>query len=109
MAIKAKIKATATGPLFLDFPPVSLARSRVFGRNYPHKKFQKFLMSLNAKTAGVRTKRERVVPFFQHFFILRPLFSIANVNIFKIFFLNMIDMAFYRNMSKFAAKFHITI
>ena len=84
-----------------------LASSRVFGRNYPLKKFQKFLMSLNAKTAGVRTNRERAVPFFQRFFVLRPLFSIANVNIFNIFFLNITDMAFYHNASKFVAKFHI--
>ena len=50
-------------------------------------------------------------PIFPAFFRLaveavEAVFPIPNVNIFKIFFLDMIGMAFYHNKSKFVSKFH---
>ena len=38
MAMKAKIKATALEPLFMDFLLIFLARGRVLGRDYHLKK-----------------------------------------------------------------------
>ena len=38
MAIKAKIKATALEPLFMDFLLIFLARNRVLGKDYDLKK-----------------------------------------------------------------------
>ena len=51
-------------------------------------------------------KRESDAPFFGRFFTFRPLFLMAKVNIFEIFFLDMVDMVFSRNRSPFNAKFY---
>ena len=78
----------------------------ILGGTTTSKSFINFCCLEVPQTAAVRTKGEMVVPFFRHFFVLRPLFPTVNVNIFEIFFLNMIRLAFYHNKSKYVAKFH---
>ena len=79
MAIKAKIKATALGPLYMDFWPIFLASNRGFGIDYHLKKFHQFLRALNASKAYWTVSPEKACLIFAPFFALRPLFSLVNV------------------------------
>ena len=78
----------------------------ILGRTITSKGFINFCCLEVPQTAAVRTKGEMFTPFFRRFFVLRPLFPIANVKIFQNFFLDMIGMAFFHNVSKFIAKFY---
>ena len=91
MAIKAKIKAKAPGPLFINCWPIFLASNRVFGMKYHHKKFQPFLWCIARFRGGCGMNGERVAWIFHSFFNFQPSFLIIIENIFGIFFLNMIE------------------
>ena len=91
MAIKAKIKAKAPEPLFIDFWSIFLASNRVFGRHYHPKKFQAFLWCIARFRGGCGMNGERVAWIFHSFFNFQPSFLIIIENIFGIFFLNMIE------------------
>ena len=90
------------GLLFYFFWPAGL----ILGQNTTSKNFIHFCCLEVPKIAAVRTKRERGVRFFGRFFILRPLFPIANVNIFEIFFLIMVKVVFYHIRNAFVAKIY---
>ena len=78
MAIKAKIKATALGPLYMDFRSIFLASCQVFGIDYHLKKFHQFLRALNASKAYWTASPEKACLIFAPFFAFWPLFSIVN-------------------------------
>ena len=89
MAIKAKIKAKDSGPLFIDFWLNFSASRRVFGGDHHHKKFYPFSWPISRFIGVGGINRERLVGFFRRFFIFRPLFPIEKVQVFDIFFFNM--------------------
>ena len=78
----------------------------ILGRTTTSKNFINVCGLEVPETAAVRTKGESDAPFFRRFFTFRPLFLIVKVNIFGIFFLDMVDMVFSRNRSPFDAKFY---
>ena len=97
MAIKAKIKAKALGPLHMDFWSIFLASNRVFGIDYHLKKFHQFLRALNASKAYWTASPEKSCLIFALFFAFRPLFSIENDQNLGIFFLNMVGVVIIHN------------
>ena len=78
----------------------------ILGRTTTSKNFINVCGLEVPETAAVRTKGESDAPFFGRFFTFRPLFLMAKVNIFEIFFLGMVDKVFTRNRSPFNARFY---
>ena len=96
------MKATALGPLFMDFLSIFFAAKRDYGAFYHPKKFHTFWCSLSTKNAGGRVAAKMVVPFFGPFLHLRPLFPIENVRILEIVLLHMIEAVYIHNRNSFA-------
>ena len=61
-----------SSPLQMAFSPVSLARSRVFGRDYHFKKFHPFLSLIQWFRGGCGIRREKVAWFFLDFWAFGP-------------------------------------
>jgi len=75
MAIKAKIKATALGPLFMDFLSIFFAAKRDYGAFYHPKKFHTFWCSLSTKKCWWTGCCENGCPVFRTFFALAAFIS----------------------------------
>ena len=90
MAIKAKTKASAPKLLYRDFWWIFFTKYWVFPMDYHHKKFHAFLWPISRFRGVGGMKRERAAWIFQRFFIFRPSFPIEKVQVFDIFFLNII-------------------
>ena len=106
MAIKAKIKARALGPLYMDLWLSFLAGKRDLGMDYLTKKFHTFPWFLGAQKCWWTVAAKMGAPFFWVFFHLQPLFPMENVNLFGIFFSDMIKAVFIPNQKSFAIIFY---
>ena len=82
MAIKAKIKATALGPLYVNFWLFFFAGKRDFGAFYHPKKFQKFSLSLRAQKGWWTGCCENGRPIFLAFFPLAASISHGKCQLF---------------------------
>ena len=69
---KAKIKATALGPLYLTFWFIFLASRRDFGKTHHQQKFHQFLWTLSAKNWHWADFWGEVPQIFRQFFIFWP-------------------------------------
>ena len=97
MAIKAKIKARALGPLYMDLWLSFLASKRDLRIVYEHKKFHSFWWSISWSNCYWADFWGEGRPIFWHFFAFRPSIFKVNANSFGIFFLVMVMVVYIHN------------